>query len=108
MEKNKRDRKIKNLQSRTEMKEKEQKNQTRTERSEKMKKNRQKRKTEKCRNKHNVGCKKTHVGYKYLEPVSIGECVFADNLVVFVKNRSELKYNLMGPLISSRCFFYKI
>ena len=36
-----------------------------------------------------------HVGYKCLEAMSIGECVFADDLVVFAKNRSELKYNLV-------------
>ena len=39
--------------------------------------------------------KQTHVGYKCLEAVGIGECMFADDLVVFTKNRSELKYNLM-------------
>ena len=39
--------------------------------------------------------KQTHVGYKCLEAVSIGECMFAGDLVVFAKNRSELKYNLM-------------
>ena len=39
--------------------------------------------------------KQRHVGYKCLEAVSIGECMFADDLVVFAKNRSELKYNLM-------------
>ena len=39
--------------------------------------------------------KQTHVGYKCLETVSILECVFADDLVGFAKNRSELKYNLM-------------
>ena len=39
--------------------------------------------------------KQTHVGYKCLEAVSIGECMFLDDLVVFAKNRSELKYNSM-------------
>ena len=39
--------------------------------------------------------KQTHIGYKSLEVVSIGECMFADDLVVFAKNRSELKYNLV-------------
>ena len=39
--------------------------------------------------------KQTHVGYKRLETVSIGEFMFADDLVVFAKNRSELKYNLI-------------
>ena len=39
--------------------------------------------------------KQTHVGYKCLETVRIGECVFADDLVVFVKDRSEPKYSLM-------------
>ena len=38
--------------------------------------------------------KQTHVGYKCLEAVSIDDCVFADDLVVFTKNRSGLKYNL--------------
>ena len=40
--------------------------------------------------------KQRHVGYKCLEAVSIRECMFADDLVVFVKNRSELKYYLMS------------
>jgi len=39
--------------------------------------------------------KQTHVGYKCLEAVSIGECMFVDDLVVFAKNRNELKHNLM-------------
>ena len=38
---------------------------------------------------------KQTVGYKCLEAVSIGQCMFAYDLVVFAKNRSELKYNLM-------------
>ena len=32
--------------------------------------------------------KQTHVGYKCLETMSIAECIFADDLVVFTKNRS--------------------
>ena len=39
--------------------------------------------------------KQTHVGYKCLEAVSIGKRMFVDDLVVFVQNRSELKYNLL-------------
>ena len=39
--------------------------------------------------------KQTDVRYKYLETVSIGECMFVDDLVLFAKNRSELKYNIM-------------
>ena len=39
--------------------------------------------------------KQTHVRYKCIEAVSIGECKFADDLVVFAKNRNELKYNFM-------------
>ena len=39
--------------------------------------------------------KQTHVGYKCLETVNIGECVFMDDLVAFAKNKSELKYNLV-------------
>ena len=39
--------------------------------------------------------KQNHVEYKCLETVSIGECVFASDLVVFAKNISELKYNFM-------------
>jgi len=39
--------------------------------------------------------KQTHVGYKSIKIVSIGEHMFAVDLEVFAKNRSELKYNLM-------------
>ena len=39
--------------------------------------------------------KQTHVGYKCLEAVRIREYMFEDDLVVFTKIRSELKYNLM-------------
>ena len=39
--------------------------------------------------------KQSHVGYKCLEAVSIGKRMFVDELVVFVKNKSVLKYNLM-------------
>ena len=39
--------------------------------------------------------KQTLVGYKCSETVSIGERVFGDNLVVFAKNTSKLKYYLM-------------
>ena len=35
-----------------------------------------------------------HIGYKCLQAVSTGKCIFADDLVAFAKNRSELKYNL--------------
>lgn len=33
----------------------------------------------------------SHIGYKNLE--NFVECVFASDLVMFVKNRNELKYN---------------
>ena len=36
----------------------------------------------------------TRVEYKCQEAVSTGECMFADELVAFANNRSELKYNL--------------
>ena len=39
--------------------------------------------------------KRTHVEYKCLEAVSIGECMFGNDFVVFAKNRNELRYNLM-------------
>ena len=39
--------------------------------------------------------KQRYVGYECLEAVSIGECMFGDDLVVFAKNTSGLKYNLM-------------
>ena len=37
----------------------------------------------------------TRVGYKCLETVSFDEYVSVNDLVVFTKNRSEIKYNLM-------------
>ena len=43
----------------------------------------------------NSKIKQIHVGYKCLETGSILECVFVDDLVMFAKYRSELKYNLM-------------
>ena len=39
--------------------------------------------------------KQTHIRYKCVETMSYAECVFADDLVVFTKNKTELKYNLM-------------
>ena len=38
--------------------------------------------------------KQTRVGFKRLETMRIGECMFTDDLMVFAKNRSELKYNI--------------
>lgn len=37
---------------------------------------------------------KLFVGYRNMEPVWISECAFADDLVVFAKNETELKKNL--------------
>lgn len=33
---------------------------------------------------------KFYIGYRYLAPVSISECAFADNRVIFAKNEREL------------------
>lgn len=38
--------------------------------------------------------KKLHVGYRYMEPIFITECAFADDLMIWAKNEKELQENL--------------
>lgn len=38
--------------------------------------------------------KKLHIGYRYMEPIYLTECAFADDLAIWAKNEKELQENL--------------